>query len=176
LALERPHLIKSLTLIEPTCFSLLKDMGGEAADALAEINGIGAAFFSAAAGVRRFAIARFVDYWNGAGAWAALRGEQQDALTLKSAQVRRDFEALSGERLHLGAVRRLAMPTLIVTGTTSPRPALLVAEGLRRGAPRASLISLAGAGHMLPMTHAPQLTALLCHRLMAQGGRDLRAA
>jgi pimeloyl-ACP methyl ester carboxylesterase len=177
LAIESPSLVRTLTLIEPTCLFLLRHMGPQVSDALAGIERIGQAFLRPDGGEQqRCAMARFVDYWNGHGAWAALPPERQQALALKSDQVRRDFEMLSGERLPLAALRRLAPPTLIVTGTTSPAAALCMADGLRRAAPRASLIAVPGAGHMLPMTHAPELIRILRDRLELDDRSDLMAA
>ena len=177
LAIESPSLVRTLTLVEPTCLFILRHMGPRASEALAGIERVGYAFLRPGGDDhRRFAMARFVDYWNGHGAWAALPPDRQQALVLKSDQVRRDFEVLLGERLPFAALRRLAPPTLIVTGTTSPAAALCVADGLRRAAPRASSITVPGAGHMLPMTHAPDLIRILRARLELNGRSDLMAA
>jgi pimeloyl-ACP methyl ester carboxylesterase len=174
LALENPSLVRTLTLIEPSYFTVLRDMGGKALEALCAIERIQDGF--SASGDTRLAMARFVDFWNGRGAWAALGRDRQDILTSKSDQVRRDFGAIFGERIHLSAFRKLVTPTLIVTGTRSPAPSLLVAQGLTRAAARASSISVPGAGHMLPITHAPDLIRILSSRLMVGAPPDRKAA
>jgi pimeloyl-ACP methyl ester carboxylesterase len=121
-------------------------------------------------------MARFLDFWNVRGSWAELGADRQRALAETSAQVGRDFEAIFGERIHLSVFRKLVTPTLIVTGTTSPAGSRLVAEGLARAAARASTISIPGAGHMLPMTHGPELTRILRARWDVETQLNLRAA
>lgn len=176
LAIENPSLVRTLPLIEPTCLFLLRHMGPRASGALAGIARIAQGFTHADDERNRpFAMARFVDYWNGHGTWAALAPNHHQALAAKSDQVRRDFRALFGERLPFAALRRLAAPTLIVAGSTSPAAALCVADGLTRAASRASSITIPGAGHMLPMTHAPELIRILRARLAQDVGPDPRA-
>jgi pimeloyl-ACP methyl ester carboxylesterase len=174
LALENPSLVKTLTLIEPSYFTVLRDMGGNALEALCSIERIRDGF--SATGDARLAMARFVDFWNGRGAWAVLGRDRQDALTSKSDQVRRDFEAIFSEQIHLSAFRKLVTPTLIVTGTRSPAASLLVAQGLTRAAARASSVSVPGAGHMSPLTHGPELISILCARLRFGAPPDRNAA
>ena len=176
-ALEDQARVKTLTLVEPTLFRLLRDLGPRGRDALRGIERIARAFTPSGPDQdRMFAIARFVDYWNGARTWAGLPSQRQEMLALKSDQVRRDFEAIFSERLCLPAFRKLNVPTLIVTGTESPAAALLVAEGLARVAPRASSVTIAGAGHMLPVTHTPDLLRILQARLGMHASPTLKAA
>ena len=92
------------------------------------------------------------------------------------AMLLRDLEAIFSERLCLPAFRKLNVPTLIVTGTVSPAAALLIAEGLARVAPRASSVAIAGAGHMLPVTHTPDLLRTLQARLGVHSTPTLKAA
>jgi pimeloyl-ACP methyl ester carboxylesterase len=101
---------------------------------------------------------------------------RQETLALKSNQIRRDFEAIFSERLRLAAFRKLNVPTLVVTGTASPAAALFVAEGLARAAPRASTVTVTGAGHMLPITHAPDLIRILRSRFEVGASLSLKAA
>ena len=176
-ALDNPARVRSLTLVEPTWFGILRDLGPKARDARREIVRIARAFTPSGPDQdRMFAIARFVNYWNGARAWAELPSQRQEMLALKSDQIRRDFEAIFAERLPLAAFRKLTVPTLVVTGTTSPAAALLVAEGLARAAPRASTVTVAGAGHMLPITHAPDLIQILRSRFEVGASSSLKAA
>ena len=59
---------------------------------------------------------------------------------------------------------------------TSPAAALLVSEALVRAAPRAFALTVPGAGHMLPVTHAPALTAILRARFPGRDDDIPRAA
>ncbi len=176
-ALDHPAQVRSLTLVEPTWFAILRDLGPKARDARREIVRIARAFTPSGPDQdRMFAIARFVNYWNGARAWAELPSQRQEMLALKSDEVRRDFEAIFAERLPLAAFRKFYVPTLVVTGTASPAAALLVAEGLARAAPRASTVTVTGAGHMLPITHAPDLIRILRTRFEVGASSSLKAA
>ena len=176
-ALENPARVSSLTLIEPSWFGVLSDLGEPGRLALRAIQSVARGFTACDPDQDRlFAMARFVDYWNGRHAWRELAVERQETLALKSDQVRRDFEAIFAERLPLAGFRKFFVPTLIVTGTTSPAAALLVALGLARAAPRASLVSVPGAGHTLPMTHVDDLTRILRARLEADAAPTLMAA
>jgi pimeloyl-ACP methyl ester carboxylesterase len=167
-ALENPGRVNSLTLIEPCWFGVLRDLGAPGEAAVRDIEAVGRAFTPAGPDQDRlFAIGRFVGFWNGRRTWDALAAERQEILALKSDQVRRDFEAVFSERLGLAAFRDLLVPTLVVTGTTSPAAALLVADALVRAIPHASAIAVPGAGHMLPATHVPALTAILRARFEA---------
>ena len=176
-ALEDHARVRTLTVVEPILFRLLRDLGPRAGDALRGIERIARGFTPSGPDQdRMFAIARFVDYWNGARTWAALPSQRQEMLALKSDQVRRDFEAIFSEPLCLPAFRKLNVPTLIVTGTVSPAAALLIAEGLARVAPRASSVAIAGAGHMLPVTHTPDLLRILQARLEVHASPTFKAA
>lgn len=69
LALDHPDLLRSLTLIEPVAFQLLREGGAEDASYFAEIRGLaGAVFESTLNGHGHAGMHRFVDYWNGDGA------------------------------------------------------------------------------------------------------------
>jgi pimeloyl-ACP methyl ester carboxylesterase len=176
-ALENPGRVSSLTLIEPCWFGFLGDVGPRGRAALKRIRAIGRAFTPSAPDQdRMFAVAQFVDYWNGRRTWAGLPAMRQELLALKSDQVQRDFEAVFAEQVRLAAFRRFFVPTLVITGTTSPAAALLVSEALVRAAPRAFALSVPGAGHMLPVTHAPALTAILRARFPGRDDDIPRAA
>src|SRR5688572_31469305 len=80
IARTRPELVKSLTLIEPSAFHLLR--GGDTIDvaALGEITAV-AADARAALAVGDYAggFGRFVDYWSGPGSWAAMQQDKRTA-------------------------------------------------------------------------------------------------
>jgi pimeloyl-ACP methyl ester carboxylesterase len=165
-ALENPARVSSLTLIEPSWFGVLGDRGPRARPALRRITTIRHGFATAQGDPHRLsAMERFVDYRNGPRTWTRLSVARKASLAVKSEQVRRDFEAIFAERLRLAAFRRLDVPTLVATGTTSPAAALLAAEALVRAVRSASWVTVAGAGHMLPSTHVADLAAILRARL-----------
>jgi len=69
-ACARPDRIASLTLYEPSAFSLLRRMGAAGVQAYAEIDALARRIATElAAGDREAALRTFVDYRNGGGAW-----------------------------------------------------------------------------------------------------------
>ena len=103
----------------------------------------------------RGAVAAFVDYWNGPGAWDAMRPAVQSALIRWAPKAPLDFRALIDEPTPASAYRALALPVLILRGEHAPTPTRVIAEGLSDLLPASRLIAVDGAGHMGPLTHAP---------------------
>jgi pimeloyl-ACP methyl ester carboxylesterase len=163
-AIERPNRIASLTLYEPSAFYLLSAMGARGNAALAEIETIAAATAEGVVtGDYRGAAAKFVDYWGGRGTWMALRSSVQSALTRWMPKAPLDFRALIDEPAR--AFADLRFPALIIRGELAPAPTRLIADTLPTLMPDARLTVIAGAGHMGPMTHAPEVNAAILRHI-----------
>jgi len=172
-ALARPDRIASLALYEPSAFHLLRQMGGAGAAAWAEITGVAQRLGEAvAAGDYRAGIAGFVDYWNGPGAWNALPPERQDTLIRWAPKGPLDFHALFHEATPLYAYRTLEFPVLILRGERAPAPTRVIAESLPGLLPDSRLIIVGDAGHMGPLTHASEVSALIAGHIGAAGSRN----
>jgi pimeloyl-ACP methyl ester carboxylesterase len=170
LALSRPGRIASMALYEPTAFHLLKRLGEPGAAAITEISGVaGRMGRSVAAGDYRGAAAAFVDYWNGPGAWEALKPHVRGALTRWAPKGPMDFHALIEEPTPADAYRALAFPVLILRGERAPAPTRLIAEGLERLLPASRHAVIAGAGHMGPLTHATEVSAAIARHVALAG-------
>jgi pimeloyl-ACP methyl ester carboxylesterase len=169
-ALARPDRIASLALYEPSAFHLLRDMGPEGAEALAEIMGVARRVGEGViAGEYCRAVAGFVDYWNGPGAWQALRPAVQAALTRWVPKAPLDFRALIEEPTGTRACLALRMPVLILRGERAPPPTRVIAERLSRLLADGRLQVVRGAGHMGPLTHAADVAARMAeHICMAE--------
>jgi pimeloyl-ACP methyl ester carboxylesterase len=63
-----------------------------------------------------------------------------------------------GGMLREGVLEALTQPVLLVEGTTSPRIIPAIHEGLAARLPHAQRLAIAGAGHMVALTHAAQLS------------------
>ena len=61
----------------------------------------------------------------------------------------------------LVAYRWLRVPTLLVSGENSPAPVRRIADMLASTLPDARQAVFQGAGHMLPLSHAESLGALI---------------
>ena len=169
-AVERPNRIASLTLYEPSAFHLLKGMGARGAVALAEIEAVATQIAEGLiTGDYRGAVSSFVDYWGGPGAWAALRPSVQAALTRWTPKAALDFRALIDETKPASAYADFRFPALIMRGEKAPGPTRLIADTLPTLMPVARLVVIPGAGHMGPLTHAPEVNpAIVRHITDAQ--------
>ena len=176
-ALHRPENIATLTLIEPTAFNLLRDGGKNERALLGEVAEVAS---TVAEGVRTGdtwgATAAFVDYWSGPGTWSRARFETRMALAGRIHKVTQDFHAVFSDPAALVAYRWLRTPTLLVSGADSPAPARRIADLLTAALPDARQAVLQGAGHMLPLSHAESLAALIRGHLANAESGARRAA
>jgi pimeloyl-ACP methyl ester carboxylesterase len=179
LALEHPERLRSLVLIEPVAFHLLRGAPPNSMDRRlwGEVMAIAARVRRATAnGDYRGAMARFVDYWNGAGAWARLSPETQAALSRRTPKLGLDFWATMAEATPRADYGRVAVPVLILSGTLSPRPTRRIAELLAGTLPNVRLGAIGGAGHMLPLTHMEAVNAAIAEHLSRADGHRHRPA
>lgn len=172
-ALERPHRIASLTLYEPSAFYLLAGLGEAGAQARNEIMGV---VRTTAEGVvtgdYASAARHFVDYWNGPGAWNALRPDIQAALTRWLPKATLDFRALIEEPTPLSAYREFRFPVLVLRGEHAPPPTRVAAEALAGAVPSARLLTIDGAGHMGPITHTAEVNRHIVEHIGKAAGAD----
>jgi pimeloyl-ACP methyl ester carboxylesterase len=121
-------------------------------------------------------MARFIDYWNGAGAWLRMRPEVQSALALQIGRVALDFATVMTDPTRLEALRAIAAPTLILRGGASPRPTRRIAALLAQVLPDARLHTIEGAGHMLPLSHHEPVNAAIVGHLLRSATAGQRPA
>jgi pimeloyl-ACP methyl ester carboxylesterase len=165
-ALARPGRIASMALYEPPAFRLLRRMGEPGIEAYAEIAGVARRIrHGVSKGDYRRAVAAFVDYWNVLGTWAALRPSAQAALIRWAPKGPLDFRALMDEPTPASVYRDLSFPVLILRGERAPRPTRMIAEGLAELLPASRRIVIGGAGHMGPLSHAPEVSALIARHI-----------
>ncbi|MBV8650626.1 MAG: alpha/beta hydrolase [Alphaproteobacteria bacterium] len=154
-----PELLHSLVLIEPVAFHLLHFAGEKRARLLAAIESVATPLAEAANDhegdeTRRRAMARFVDFWNGKGSWAAMSEERRLATEAKARAVAAHFAATLGDRTSPTSYGRIATPALVIYGAKTPEPTRIIAESLVGLLPNARAFRVDGAGHMAPLTHA----------------------
>jgi pimeloyl-ACP methyl ester carboxylesterase len=167
-ALARQDRIASLTLYEPSAFHLLPHMGGAGIRAYAEIAAVAHQVRQRmAAGDASGAMAAFVDYWNGPGAWNAMRPSVRNALIGWAPKAPLDFQALMHEPVPAHAYRALTLPVLILRGEHAPDPTRVIAEALPELLAFSRTEVVDGAGHMGPLTHAPEVCALIAQHIEA---------
>lgn len=148
--------VLSLTLFEPTAFHLLPQ-GHERT----EIEGVALMVASMLGrGAAMQAAEVFIDFWNGAGTFAALRADKRAMLGAQIHKVALDFDALLNEPLDLADYRHLSMPVCLLKGATSPACTRTLVDLLRRTLPQAMTLTTDG-GHMAPLTHGEATAALM---------------
>lgn len=157
------ELLRSLTLIEPAAFHLLR---GTDVQALAEITGVAESVTRAMAhGEYGTGVERFVDYWSGPGTWATVPANKRDGLAARLPKIALDFHATFNEPFRLEDLRLMTVPTLLLQGASSPLPTRRICERLAHTLPDARLKTIPDAGHMAPMTHRNEVNDFVIAQL-----------
>jgi pimeloyl-ACP methyl ester carboxylesterase len=177
LALDHPELLRSLTVIEPVAFHLLRTGGAGDRALFAEIARLADAVGGAAKGdTPEAGMARFVDFWNGEGAWARLTPERQVAFASCAGKIALEFWATTTEATQRDDYRGLAVSTLILRGAGSPAATRRIAGILALTIPAAGIVTVEGAGHMLPLTHADSVNAAVVAHIVRRARPPLTLA
>jgi pimeloyl-ACP methyl ester carboxylesterase len=172
LALRHPRYLKTLTLIEPASFHLLRDGDNIDERAFRQILEVGATVANAVnCGDYQGGMRRFVDYWGGEGAWNALPASQRLALAARINKVTLDFWATLNDPMRQADLASLEMPTLVVSGGQSPLPTRRICFHLARMIPNVTARTVASAGHMAPVTHFSEVLPLVSNHCGARRRR-----
>lgn len=172
-AVDRPERVRSLTLIEPVAFHLLRQDWAGRDWLLAEVQAIAAAVARDRNGG---GMSRFVDYWNGSGTWVGLTEEKRSDLARLAATVADNFAATMAEATPLETYRLIQVPALLVRGGDSPAPTRRIAGLLASTLPNARIYTVAGAGHMAPLTHRDIVNREIAAHLGCVATAELEAA
>jgi pimeloyl-ACP methyl ester carboxylesterase len=168
-ALENPQRLLSLTLIEPSCFHVLKEAKGEA-HLLDEVRAVADAVNRGViCGDYCSGMKTFIDYWSGAGSWNALTDEKRAQLAGLAAHVAHHFWSLVEEETPLAHYAAVAVPTLILCGTRSPVPSRAITRLLAETLPRAKHRTMRNVGHMSPITHPGDVNPLVLDHVLMNG-------
>ncbi len=171
LAITVPDAVRSLTLIEPAAFRLL--MNDDSTDRMlsTEIAAVAERVRTDLdAGQREKAAEAFIDYWNGAGAWARSSPRLQALILPAMDRVIENFTALAAPGLTARALKAISVPTLVIAGLETPLPALRTAELVAETIHGALLALISGAGHMAPLTDPHIVDPMIARHLSAVEG------
>ena len=161
IALTWPDRVASLLLYEPTMFPLL----GQPHPGQPGAIGISAVAAAAIAEVERgnlqAAAAGFIDYWMGAGAWAAMPEARRGQVADSMRPIRQWTDAIFAEPWSLGDLAGLSVPTLLLGGEASPASAHDLLPLLAGALPQATLQVLPGLGHMAPAIQPQAVNPLI---------------
>lgn len=153
LAAAQPGLVRSLTVFEPVLFNLLAEREPHGAAALEVLAVARSVYRHVSAGRLTDAAEHFVNYWSGANAWERLGSHHQAVIASRMPAVTRHFDALHAASLSAAELARLRMPMLCLTGAQSTLAARRIGALLRALLPWATHESIAGLGHLGPITH-----------------------
>jgi pimeloyl-ACP methyl ester carboxylesterase len=173
LARVAPRLVRSLTLIEPAAFHLLRDTGPADRALMGEVEAV-AQRIAAHADIGRAdaAIRSFVDFWNGEGAWTRTSPRLQAALVGGLDAVLANFAAIAWERDRLADIPGIGLPVLAVMGLDSRPVTMRLTEILAETLPRAELRMIPGAGHMAPLTDPHLVDPMIAAHLARVEARE----
>jgi pimeloyl-ACP methyl ester carboxylesterase len=160
-ALTHQDRLISLVLFEPVLFSVLMANASQS-DAAREIVAVrDDTIHLVDEGDLDASAERFVDYWTGDGAWAAIPEPRRPAIAEAMRAAKPEWHALFHDSTPLGAFAEINVPTLFLTGTSSKPSALAVARLLTKVLPRVSVQGIEGVGHMGPVTHPERINPLI---------------
>ena len=165
-AIAMPDLVRSLTVIEPVAFNLLRPGSGADRQLAREVDALSGLICACVADdAPAAALAHFIDFWNGRGAWSVLPQRTRAQLVAQVGAIVGDFAAGHGEAWTAEACRTIACPTLAVMGMQSKPHSQRVTEIVAEAIAGARLHMVLDAGHMLPLTHPrivnPMIAAFL---------------
>jgi len=171
LAAAHPDSLRTLTLIEPGGYQLLRETGRE--DLWLEFLQLMERFRSAVARDDLDAAWEpFFDFYcSHAAPWRALPAATRRAIEQKTPHQLRVYEAQASNPTRLSDIRRLPCPTLVIHGEATHDPERVICELVAANAPRGRGAEVPGAGHMAPVTHAQQVARLLLEQFGRPGGR-----
>jgi pimeloyl-ACP methyl ester carboxylesterase len=107
------------------------------------------------------AFEEFIDFYNGPGAFARWPASRRDRF-LDVQRARGDlWDVLFEAPLNAGTLGEIPLPVHVVEGSATSLVDHAICDVVRHQVPRAEHTLIDGAGHMIPLTHAPQLTRAL---------------
>jgi len=166
LAVENPHLVRRLVLIEPIFFAAAQGtpaFESNASDLKLFMDAYESGDFVTAA-------QRFTDTWGAGMPWAAIPAAQRQAFIDNISIIPAQDNGIFGDNAGLlqpGRLEAVTAPVLLLEGGKSPPIISGVNTALLQRLPNARRERLAHAGHMLPLTHAAETAALIADFLSA---------
>jgi lipase len=167
LVVTQPELVRTVSLIEPQCYPLLREAGD---DPLFELHESGWNSFCAAyeRGEPERGWRYFIDYYSGAGFWDRLPPEVR-ARFLAASPIER-WAVLFSNPTTIDDVGRVQVPTLVLYGESTTAPERRMCEIIANATPRATLSMLPSAGHMSPITHPKEVASRIARHISTNPG------
>jgi pimeloyl-ACP methyl ester carboxylesterase len=168
-ALHRPALVRSLAVFEPVAFGVLHSRRDAAGLSSLVVAGIEGALMDSRTGGQEPWLRAFVDYWSGEGAWERLSEAVRASFRAAGWKLFGEVQSLLLDRTPHQAYAMLSIPTLLLCGDASRIAARRVLAILAEAIPGAQARTVAGAGHMGPLTHAAQVNGWIADHIAGKG-------
>ncbi len=166
MALMRPDLVRSLTLVEPVIFA-----AAIADPAYATFRARHLDFASLIlSGDREAALRMFHGDWGNGEPLEAMPARTRDYLSDRIHLIEAQNPVLLDDAAGLlrpGGLEGVRVPVLLIDGADSPPIIAAVHRALARRLPKVARLSVAGAGHMVSITHAGDVTPVVQAHLAA---------
>lgn len=162
MAVEMPAQVRSLTLIEPVYFAASSKTHPDAVsshlqEAAAYLDPIARGDMEAAARI-------FNRLWGDGTKWADIPQKTRDYMVARIWLIPRQSPALFEDMPDLLSpmrISRVEMPTLLLDGSKSVAIMGAVMHSFEKLLPTAHRVTVAGAGHMVPITHPHETAAAI---------------
>jgi pimeloyl-ACP methyl ester carboxylesterase len=158
-ALRRTVPLASLSILEAPAAQLLHEVGEHAH--YRAFRDMTDAYFAAFAAGKADAIATMIDFYGGAGTFAAWPPRVRAYAVATTAVNVRDWASAYGFQLSPALLASLELPVLVIRGGSSHAAVQRANELLGRYCPGAALATLEGAAHFMITSHAREVAALL---------------
>jgi pimeloyl-ACP methyl ester carboxylesterase len=170
-ALRRPELLQSLTILESPAPEILKAYRER--EHYAAFRSMTEFYFNDFRTGRSDAIQSMIDFYGGDGTFAAWPQRVRDYAIATTEVNMRDWACAYGFALTPALLARVTIPTLVVYGETSHPAPKRANELLGLSIPNAEVVMLADAAHFMIATHPRQLAALLTRHFTRARSRSL---
>jgi pimeloyl-ACP methyl ester carboxylesterase len=158
--------LKSLTLLEPVSFHLLRQ---ENRPEWAEVEKLGRSVLGGVAeGRDREAAKAFMSYWLGRFRWWLAPEKFKSAIEATIPKVALEFSIAIDAPTTLKDYAEITAPTLLIAGGKTRAPTRAVIDLLAQTLPNATVDILKGAGHISPFTHPAEVNRLILDRLAVE--------
>ena len=162
-AATAPTALASLAVIEPEAYSFLKADDGPAFTALRNLCDRWRGHVQA--GDWYAAFEEFIDFYNGRGSFAAWPAARRDAF-LEDQRTRGDlWDVLFKAPITAGSLASVAVPVHVIEGSATSVVDRAICDVVLRSVQHARRSVIEGAGHMMPLSHAADLTRVLVRQL-----------
>jgi pimeloyl-ACP methyl ester carboxylesterase len=158
--------VKSLTLVEPVSFHLLRGSGREAEWRQVEAMAWRMAQ-ALARGQKEEAAGIYMSFWWGRLRWWLMARKAKETIIAGIGKVSDEFDMLERASSRTDGYRLISAPVRLIIGERTKAPARAVIEVLSTALPKSHAKVVRGAGHMSPFTHAKQVNRLIIEHIEA---------